>query len=134
MAIMKTCVLASGSEGNVTYVETENHKILLDLGTTVKYIKEKLPKIKCVKQDATYLMWLDMNEYTDDSGSLAKYIRSKTGLYLSSGAIYRGNGSGFLRMNVACPRSLVEDGLRRLYDALNGYCLDSVYEKGSEAS
>ena len=37
---MKTCVLASGSEGNVTYVETEHHKILLDLGTTVKYIKE----------------------------------------------------------------------------------------------
>ena len=39
---MKICNLASGSEGNVTYVETDNHKILLDLGMTVKYIKENL--------------------------------------------------------------------------------------------
>ena len=37
---MRTSVLASGSEGNVTYVETANHKILLDIGMTVKYIKE----------------------------------------------------------------------------------------------
>ena len=42
---MKTCVLASGSEGNVTYVETEKHKILLDIGTTVKYIKERLSEL-----------------------------------------------------------------------------------------
>ena len=42
---MKTCVLASGSEGNVIYVETEKHKILLDIGTTVKYIKERLSEL-----------------------------------------------------------------------------------------
>ena len=42
---MKICNLASGSEGNVTYVETENHKILLDLGMTVKYIKELAEKL-----------------------------------------------------------------------------------------
>ena len=42
---MKICNLASGSEGNVTYVETDNHKILLDLGMTVKYIKEKLSEL-----------------------------------------------------------------------------------------
>ena len=40
---MKVCVLASGSKGNVTYIETKNHKILLDMGKKKKYIvKEKL--------------------------------------------------------------------------------------------
>ncbi|MCR5602407.1 MAG: pyridoxal phosphate-dependent aminotransferase [Lachnospiraceae bacterium] len=82
------------------------------------YIKENLPKIRSVKQDATYLMWLDMSEYTDDSMRLAAFIRSKTGLFLSAGSIYRGNGSRFLRMNVACPRSVVKDGLHRLQDAI----------------
>ena len=52
---MKTCVLASGSEGNVTYVETENHKILLDLGTTVKYIKEKLSELSIAIEDIDYV-------------------------------------------------------------------------------
>ena len=43
--MMKVCVLASGSEGNCTYIETDRHKILVDLGTTVKYIKNKLEEI-----------------------------------------------------------------------------------------
>ena len=55
MAIMKICVLASGSEGNVTYVETEKHKILLDLGTTVKYIKDKLSELSISLNDIDYV-------------------------------------------------------------------------------
>ena len=53
---MKTCVLASGSEGNVTYVETDNHKILFDLGTTVKYIKEKLSELSVSIDDIDYVL------------------------------------------------------------------------------
>ena len=39
---MKICVLASGSEGNSTFLATENHKILIDIGKNVKYITDKL--------------------------------------------------------------------------------------------
>ena len=53
---MKTCVLASGSEGNVTYVETDSHKILFDLGTTVKYIKEKLSELSVSIEDIDYVL------------------------------------------------------------------------------
>lgn len=42
---MKICVLASGSEGNVTYIEANNHKILLDIGTNLKYITLKLSEL-----------------------------------------------------------------------------------------
>ncbi len=52
---MKICNLASGSEGNVTYVETENHKILLDVGMTVKYIKEKLSELSVSLNDIDYI-------------------------------------------------------------------------------
>ena len=52
---MKTCVLASGSEGNVTYVQTANHNILLDIGTTVKYIKEKLSELSVAVEDIDYV-------------------------------------------------------------------------------
>ena len=83
-----------------------------------EFIKKELPEIRCVKQNATYLMWLDMSAYTDDSARLAMDIRKKTGLFLSAGSIYGGNGSAFLRMNVAAPVSLVEDGMHRLREAL----------------
>ena len=42
---MKACILASGSKGNVTYIETKNHRILLDMGKKKKYIVDKLKEI-----------------------------------------------------------------------------------------
>ena len=52
---MKACVLASGSEGNVTYIETNKHKLLLDAGTTVKYINEKLGEINTSLDEIEYI-------------------------------------------------------------------------------
>lgn len=54
--MMKVCVLASGSEGNCTYIETEKHKILVDLGTTIKYIKSKLEEIDVNIEDIEYVL------------------------------------------------------------------------------
>lgn len=53
--MMKICNLASGSEGNVTYIETEKHKILLDLGMTAKYIKDKLQELSVNIEDIDYV-------------------------------------------------------------------------------
>ena len=78
------------------------------------YLEEDLPEIHAVPQNATYLMWLDVGRYTDDSGALQRFIRKETGLYVTPGTIYGGNGNLFLRLNVACPESLLEDGLKRL--------------------
>lgn len=53
---MKVCVLASGSEGNVTYVETKNHKILIDVGTNLKYISTKLSELNVAPSDIDYIL------------------------------------------------------------------------------
>ncbi|KFF30934.1 MalY/PatB family protein [Bifidobacterium bombi] len=74
--------------------------------------------VRLVPGRATYLLWLDCSAITRDSTALAEDIRARTGLYLSSGAMYGGNGSLFLRMNIACPPSRIEDGLQRLAMAL----------------
>ena len=52
-----------------------------------------------------------------ESRQLAKHIRTSTGLFLSNGEQY-GNGRDFLRMNIACPRSMLNDGLERLKKAI----------------
>lgn len=73
-----------------------------------------------VSARATYLLWIDCRSIIGDSSELCRFIRSHSGLYLSDGNEYR-NGSGFLRMNLACPRQLVEDGLKRLKDSVEAY-------------
>ena len=55
-----------------------------------------------------------------DSSQLCRFIRKHNGLYLSDRYDYR-NGEGFLRMNLACPRSRLEDGLNRLKAGMEAY-------------
>lgn len=89
---------------------------------TTQYIQKEIPRLKVVASQATYLMWLDCSGLTDSSEELADVIRESTGLYLSEGGQYGGDGTHFLRLNVACPRSVLEDGLNRLKKGVEAYC------------
>ena len=82
--------------------------------TAASFIENEIPDIKVVPQDATYLMWLDISALGSDSESVAGFIRRETGLYLTAGIEYGKAGDSFLRMNIACPRSVLLDGLGRL--------------------
>lgn len=78
------------------------------------YLGKALPQLRPVPSHGTYLLWLDCGSVTEDAQSLSALLRKKTGLILSPGNVYRGNGARFLRMNLACPRSRMMDGLQRL--------------------
>ena len=58
---------------------------------------------------------------TDDTAELAAFLRQKTGLYMSAGGQYGRGGRGFLRMNIACPRILLQDGLARLKKGIEAF-------------
>ncbi|MDE6677546.1 MAG: pyridoxal phosphate-dependent aminotransferase [Ruminococcus sp.] len=77
------------------------------------FLSENIPQIRLVPSEATYLLWLDCSALHMDSKKLSAHIRKSTGLYLSDG-IQFGNGEQFLRMNVACPKTVLIDGLNRL--------------------
>ena len=82
------------------------------------FLARELPQVRPVISHGTYLLWLDCGVVTGDSGALARQIRAQAGLCLSPGSVYRGNGARFLRMNLACPRSRMLDGLQRLRDGI----------------
>ncbi len=86
-----------------------------------EFLEEKLPMVHLVPSEATYLLWLDCRNYTKNSVELAEFIRKKTGLFVSDGAEYGKAGEPFLRLNVACPRERLMDGLERLRRGLSGY-------------
>lgn len=79
-----------------------------------EYIRKNISDIRLIDGEATYLLWIDISSLGVASEYAYRTIRSETGLFVTNGAVYGSGGDGFLRMNVACPRSFLEDGLDRL--------------------
>ena len=75
-------------------------------------------RVSVVNQQATYLMWLDVSAYCTDSAPLCRHIRRTTGLFVTAGGQYAGNGHLFIRLNIACAHSTLLDGLQRLAKGL----------------
>lgn len=87
----------------------------------VSFVQKEIPDVHIISSEATYLLWIDCKNISRDSRRLAAAIRKMTGLYLSAGHAYSGDGDDFLRMNIACPRSVLQDGLQRLKTGIERY-------------
>lgn len=86
-----------------------------------KTLKEQAPLIHAVPSEATYLLWIDCTRLPNHGADFPKFLRQTTGLYLSRGNQYGKNGEGFVRMNLACPRATVEEGMRRFTDGVEKF-------------
>lgn len=83
------------------------------------YIKNNIPGVKMIRPEATYMVWLDFRELGLSSEALKKLILEKAKLGLNDGPVFGPGGEGFQRMNVACPRSIVEEAMKRLDKAVS---------------
>jgi cystathionine beta-lyase len=81
------------------------------------FLKENIPKVKLVKPEGTYLLWLDFREYTLTQGELERKIEDEARLWLDSGTMFGEGGDGFWRINIACPKATVLEALNRLKSA-----------------
>ena len=81
-------------------------------------LRENLPEVTVVPGEATYLLWIDVSAIPGNSREIAEFLRQETGLYLSNGMQYGTGGEHHLRLNVACPRKMCEDGTERLIRGL----------------
>ncbi len=95
--------------------------IFLNEQAVAEFLAEELPQVKLARHEATYLLWLDCAQVTQDSEELASFLREKTGLFVTAGAHYGDAGKQFLRVNIACPRETVRDGLERLKRGIGFY-------------
>ena len=82
------------------------------------YIQEKLPQIKVIEPEGTYLIWLDFRELGLEFKDLEKFMRGKAKLALDEGYIFGKGGEGFERINIACPKSTLEQALNRITEAI----------------
>ena len=78
------------------------------------FISSNLPELHLIDNKATYLLWLDISKYTNDSEAFAKDLREKTGLFVSPGKQFGRGGESFLRINVATSLDNIKDACERL--------------------
>ena len=87
---------------------------------TLGYFTEKIPRIKVIKPQGTYLLWLDCRGLGLDDMALRDFMRTQAKVGLDDGFLFGAGGSGFQRMNIACPRGILEEALGRIERAVNG--------------
>lgn len=112
--------IAAFTEG-ADWLDALREYILENKNTAAKYIREQVPQMEAVPSQATYLLWLHCSRMAGFAAEAAEYIREKTGLYLSAGNQFGAGGGDFLRMNIACPREVLEDSLHRLKEGIAAY-------------
>ena len=82
------------------------------------FLKEHLPKAHMVPSEGTYLAWIDFNGYVNgDAEKLEEIMQKKAKVALDEGYIFGDAGRGFERINIATPRSVVEDCMNRILKA-----------------
>ena len=90
-----------------------------NLDFLLKYFANRIPKIKVIKPQGTYLIWLDCRDLGMDDMTLRNFMRDKAKVGFDDGFLFGSGGSGFQRMNIACPRPILEEALIRIETMVN---------------
>ena len=79
-----------------------------------EFLASRLPEIRLIEPQGTYLLWLDFSEYGLTQSELDRRIMEDAKLWLNSGTMFGADGKGFQRINIACPKSVLTDALEKL--------------------
>ncbi|APM38411.1 MalY/PatB family protein [Clostridium kluyveri] len=84
-----------------------------------KYIGERIPKLKIVEPEGTYLLWIDCRELGMNGIELKNFMLTRAKIQFNEGFTFGKSGEGFERMNIACPRDILREALGRIEEAVN---------------
>ena len=111
-----------GFEATYTKGEEWLEELLIHLDGNMDYVvnfvKERIPEVKVRKSEGTYLMWLDFSGLGMTKEELSMFMQKEAKIALDDGFWFGENGAGFERMNIACPRYMVEEGMNRIENAV----------------
>ena len=82
------------------------------------YLRTHIPQLRVIPVESTYLAWIDCRELALDDDSLAALMIDNAKVYLDDGTMFGPEGAGFVRINLACPRSVLEQALDRIRAAV----------------
>ncbi|MGP5059925.1 MalY/PatB family protein [Psychrobacter celer] len=109
-------VMQSAYEHGGEWLEKVLAYIENNIEITLDFLARHLPDIKVMRPEASYLIWLDCSAYGEDNQALYDKLREAK-VELNSGIKYGHEGHLKMRINVACPKTLLREGLNRVYEA-----------------
>ena len=83
-----------------------------------RFFAERLPECRVMRPEGTYLVWVDCRALTDEPAELKKLMFEEAGVAFNEGSVFGDEGRGFVRINIACPRRLMLEGLGRFASAV----------------
>jgi cystathionine beta-lyase len=95
----------------VKYVE-KNHDFI------AHFLETRMPQIKLVKQEGTFLVWFKVDQLPLQGNDLIRYLAKEARVGLNDGAAFGKAGEGFLRMNIACPLSIIKEAMEGMAQAI----------------
>ena len=89
-----------------------------NIDRVLDFFRDKDLGITPIRPEASFLIWLDCRAMGLPQDRLMEFFREKAGVYLSDGASYGAGGEGFVRLNIGCPRSVLDAALESIRNAL----------------
>jgi cystathionine beta-lyase len=103
-----------------TYVDELMEYLAGNMKTLESFVTEHLPKIKVVRPESTFLVWLDCRDMGMNDKDLNEFFLHKAKVGLNPGVMFGPGGEGFMRMNIGCPVATLSEGLNQIKDAFAG--------------
>ena len=91
----------------------------VNLDFTQEFLNEKIPQIKMIRPEGTYLVWLNCSELNLKEKDLKEFMIKDAGLGFNDGQMFGTGGEGYMRMNIACPKQTLLDALISLEKAVS---------------
>lgn len=118
LTIMGMLAAKAAYEHGDEWYEAMHQYIKENIAFAKEFIEERIPSIKMMEQEGTYLLWLDCRGLGMQGLELEDFVIHKAGLWLDAGSMFGEEGTGFERVNAACPRSVLKEALERLEQAV----------------
>lgn len=115
--IMGLVACRSAYENGLIWLNELRQYLKENIKLVDKFLKQRLPKIKLIKPEGTYLLWLDFNELNLTDDEIEELLINKAKLWLDSGKMFGESGKGFQRLNIALPRKKLLWALEQLVKA-----------------
>ncbi|WP_085831916.1 MalY/PatB family protein [Clostridium merdae] len=116
--VMGLIACRAAYEGGAEWLDELKEYLVGNQNFVRKFLEERLPGIRLVEPQGTYLVWLDCTGLGLEDDVLNKLILEKAGLWLDHGSMFGEEGEGFQRINIACPRSVLQKALEQLEKAI----------------
>lgn len=118
LSIMGIAACQAAYENGAEWLEELKTYLAGNLAYVRSFVGEHLPGVKLIEPEGTYLLWLDLRELGMEPERQERFIVEEAKLWLDSGTMFGEEGTGFERINIACPRSTLERAMKQLAAAL----------------